>query len=92
MILGRKEDALVLERLLRSDEEELLAVYGRRRVKKTLFYVLIAPYGAIGETGLHAAVDQQMNMNAFFGGLDALPMSEEDKLLEVLKFCEGLRH
>lgn len=34
-IIGRKEECILLQRLLKSAQAELLAIYGRRRVGKT---------------------------------------------------------
>jgi hypothetical protein len=61
-IIGREEEKAVLEKLLRSGEPELVAVYGRRRVGKTfLIHNTFRQELAFEFSGIHqASLEQQL--------------------------------
>ena len=54
-ITGRTEEIKILEQLLKSDQPELLAIYGRRRVGKTYlvknYYADNLIFSCSGESG-----------------------------------------
>jgi AAA+ ATPase superfamily predicted ATPase len=83
LIIGRTEESAILQRLLTSNQAELLAVYGRRRVGKTFlirnYYAKSLQFYCSGQLG--ATQRQQLNnfreqLEAYFPQLQPFQTAE----------------
>lgn len=69
MLIGRQEEAMRLQALLKSDKSEFVAVYGRRRIGKT--YLIRESYNyrfAFQHTGLYGASTADQ-LKEFYGSM-----------------------
>lgn len=100
IIIGRKEEVNILQALFESNQPELLAVYGRRRVGKTYlirnYYAAQIRFHCSGELG--AATQVQLanffqQLNSFFPSIKQLaaPGSWQQAFVLLRKCLEGIK-
>ncbi|HEY4285717.1 MAG TPA: ATP-binding protein [Puia sp.] len=87
IIIGREEEIKVLDRILRSGDPELVAVYGRRRIGKT-FLIQNAFYKqlAFEFSGIHnASLNQQLEnfTNTLSKAVGNLPLAQPASWLQA---------
>ena len=100
-IIGREEETVILENLLKSSEPELLAIYGRRRVGKTFLvktyykpHLIFSCSGQYNGKTREQLINFSEQLNTFFPAKKATPAAAtwQEAFGTLRKNIESIKH